>query len=275
MCRVNVSNVSFEHVLYYSGMFWIVLENSIDIFELVTVFWYSHSMSCCCCTNTTNITAMAKTKEHSIQVRNNVIEEYKTGKGYRMLSKQFNIATLSIQYIFRNGKEVGWLLQIHQDLVLHVKISYVSVLEWFELWKNRPRTTRQDLVDGSNTSDIKVTPQTIGNTLRREGLRKGRARKVPLLAKRHVDAQIKYANDLINKEQDCFRNILWSDECRVQLFSNNYTEIEWCQPTKKTQYLPWSIVVIASCNGNAFHLWVLNILMSSMKQWIPPSIEPL
>ena len=115
----------------------------------------------------------------------------------------------------------------------------------------------------------------LGNTLRREGLRKGRARKVPLLAKRHVDARIKYANDLINKEQDCFRNILWSDECRVQLFSNNYTEIEWCQPTKKTQYLPWSIVVIASCNGNAFHLWVLNILMSSMKQWIPPSIEPL
>ena len=71
------------------------------------------------------------------------------------------------------------------------------------------------MVHDLNTSDIKVTPQTIGNTLRREGLRKGRARKVPLLATRHVDARIKYVSELINKEQDYFSNILWADECKV------------------------------------------------------------
>ena len=100
--------------------------------------------------------------------------------------------------------------------------------KWKKLERHhQPSTMTMTSTTILNTSDIKVTQQTICKTLHREALRKIRARKVPLLAKRHVDARIKYANELINKEQDYFSNILWSDECKVELFGNDYTSTVW------------------------------------------------
>ena len=100
------------------------------------------------------------------------------------------------------------LLQINQDLVPHVKFPYVRVVEQFDLWKSTQEPPGETWL---NTSDIKGTRQTISNTFGREGLR-----KVSLLAKGHDDARIKYANELNNKEQDYFSNILWSNEYKVE-----------------------------------------------------------
>ncbi len=52
--------------------------------------------------------------------------------------------------------------------------------------RNQPRTTREDLVNDLKAAGTIVTKKTIGNTLRREGLKSCSTRKVPLLKKAHV-----------------------------------------------------------------------------------------
>ena len=54
----------------------------------------------------------------------------------------------------------------------------------------QPRTTRDDLVNDLKAAGTIVTKKTIGNTLRREGLKSCSARKVPLLKKAHVQAEV-------------------------------------------------------------------------------------
>ncbi len=89
--------------------------------------------------------------------------------------------------------------------------------------RNQPRTTREDLVNDLKAAGTIVTKKTIGNTLRREGLKSCSARKVPLLKKAHVQARLKFAND----SEENWVKVLWSDETKIQLFGINSTRRVW------------------------------------------------
>src|SRR4029434_7582182 len=48
-----------------------------------------------------------KTKEHSEQLREKVIEKYKSGEGYKKMSKALNIPWKSVKSILKKWKEYG------------------------------------------------------------------------------------------------------------------------------------------------------------------------
>ena len=50
---------------------------------------------------------MPKVKEHCLDVKNNVAREYEAGKGYRKLSKQFNVRVSYVQPIIKKWKKQG------------------------------------------------------------------------------------------------------------------------------------------------------------------------
>ena len=52
--------------------------------------------------------------------------------------------------------------------------------------RDQPRTTQEELANDLKAAGTTVTKKTIGNTLRRNGLKSCSARKVPLLKKAHV-----------------------------------------------------------------------------------------
>ncbi len=83
--------------------------------------------------------------------------------------------------------------------------------------RNQPRTTREDLVNDLKAAGTIITKKTIGNTLRREGLKSCSARKVPLVKKVHVQARLKFAND----SEENWVKVLWSDETKIELFVIN------------------------------------------------------
>ncbi len=93
--------------------------------------------------------------------------------------------------------------------------------------RNKPRTTREDLVNDLKATWTIVTKKTIGNTLCREGLIFCSARKVPLLKKAHVQARLKFANEHLNDSEENWVKVLRSDETKINLFDINSTRCVW------------------------------------------------
>ena len=93
--------------------------------------------------------------------------------------------------------------------------------------RNQPRTTREDLVNDLKAAGTIVTKKTIGNTLRREGLKSCSAHKVPLLKTAHIHAHLKFANEHQNDSEDNWVKVLWSDETKTELFGINSTRRVW------------------------------------------------
>ncbi len=114
--------------------------------------------------------------------------------------------------------------------------------------RNQPRTTWEDLVNDLKGAGTIVTKKTIGNTLRREGLKSCSARKVPLLKKAHVQARLNFAND----SEENWVKVLWSDETKIQLFGINSTRRVW---RRNAAYDPKSTISTVKHGGGNIMLW--------------------
>ncbi len=115
--------------------------------------------------------------------------------------------------------------------------------------RNQPRTTREDLVNDLKAAGTIVTKKTIGNTLRREGLKSCSTCKVPLLKKAHVQARLKFAND----SEENWVKVLWSDETKIQLFGINSTRRVWRR--RNAAYDPKNTIPTVKHGGGNIMLW--------------------
>jgi len=65
---------------------------------------------------------------------------------------------------------------------------------------------------------------TVGNTLRRHGLKSYMVWKVKPA---HVKACLKFANDHLDDPEESWEKVIWSDETKIELFGHNSTNCVW------------------------------------------------
>uniref|UniRef100_A0A8B9GVE3 Transposase Tc1-like domain-containing protein n=1 Tax=Astyanax mexicanus TaxID=7994 RepID=A0A8B9GVE3_ASTMX len=80
-----------------------------------------------------------------------------------------------------------------------------------------PRTTRREL------REDRVLVNTISNVLHCIGHHSRRARKVPLLSKRHVKARLQFAYDHLEDSKADWFKVLWFNETKIEVFGANHT----------------------------------------------------
>ena len=68
----------------------------------------------------------------------------------------------------------------------------------------------------------KVSISTVKRVLYRHNLNVRSARKKPLLLNRHKKARLQFATALGDKDHSFWRNVLWSDETKIELFGHNH-----------------------------------------------------
>ena len=84
-----------------------------------------------------------------------------------------------------------------------------------------PRTTATYLVKMLEETDTKVSISTVKRVLNRHNLKGRLARKKPLLKNHHNKARLRFANAHGDRDRTFWRNVLCSDETKIELFGHN------------------------------------------------------
>ncbi len=90
--------------------------------------------------------------------------------GYKTITKQLGEKVTTVGAIIRKWKKHKITVSLPRNGA-PCKISPSGVSMIVRTVRNQPRTTREDLVNDLKTAGTIVTKKTIGNTLRREGLK--------------------------------------------------------------------------------------------------------
>lgn len=195
---------------------------------------------------------MPKTKEHSSDVREAIIALHKEGKGYRAIGKQLNLHPCSVGSIVRKWKTSGHTVNCPRTGAPR-KISTRAISRIVRIVENDPKTTRNELVRTLHDAGVKVTRQTVGNALRKEGLRSCKPRKVPLLKRNHVQSRLKFANEHLCKPASFWNNVLWSDETKIEFFGLNSKQRVWRR--KNEAFNPKNTVPTVKHGGGNIMVW--------------------
>ncbi len=195
---------------------------------------------------------MAKTKELSKDVRDKIVDLHKAGMGYKTVAKQLGEKVTTVGAIIRKRKKHKITVNLPRSGA-PCKISPRGVSMIMRTVRNQPRTTREDLVNDLKAAGKIVTRKTIGNTLRREGLKSCSTRKVPLLKKAHVQARMKFANEHLNDSEENWVKVLWSDETKIKLFGINSTRYVWRR--RNAAYDPKNTIPTVKHGGGNIMLW--------------------
>lgn len=121
--------------------------------------------------------------------------------GYKTIGKQLGEKQTTIGAIIRKWKQHQTTVHRSRS-VTPCKISPRAVSVIIRKVQNNPRTTQGELVNDLKAAGTTVTKKTIGNTLRRNGLKYCSTRKVPLLKEAHVQGRLKFANEHLNDSKE-------------------------------------------------------------------------
>ena len=67
----------------------------------------------------------------------------------------------------------------------------------------------------------KVSISTVKRVLYRHNLKGRSAWKKPLLQNRHKNIRLRFATAHVDKDRTFWRNVLWSEETKIELFGHN------------------------------------------------------
>ena len=188
------------------------------------------------------------------QQRKNIVDLHKSGSSLGAISKRLKVPRSSVQTIvrkykhhgttrpsYRSGRRCVLSLRDERTLVQKVQIN--------------PRTTAKDLVKMLEEMGTKVSISRVKRVLYRHNLKGRSARKKPLLQNRHQKARLRFATAHGDKDHTFWRNVLWSDETKIELFGHNDLVMFGGKRGRlaswKTPSLLWNTGVAASCCGGA------------------------
>ena len=150
----------------------------------------------------------------------------KSGSSLGAISKLLKIPLSSVQTIVRKYKHHGTtqpsyrsgrrrVLSPREECTLVQKVQINS------------RTTAKDLVKMPEETGTKVSISTVKWVLYRHNLKGRSARKKPLLQNSHQKARLRFATAHGDKDCTFWRNVLSSDETKIELFGHNDHRYVW------------------------------------------------
>ena len=115
------------------------------------------------------------------------------------------------------------------------------------------RSTAEDAVKMEETGK-KVSISTVKQVLYRHNLKGRSARKKPLLHNHHKKARLRFATTHGDKDRTFWRNVLWSDETKIELFDHNDHRYVWRKKGEACKLK--NTIPTVKHRGGSIMLWV-------------------
>uniref|UniRef100_A0A803JWW4 Transposase Tc1-like domain-containing protein n=1 Tax=Xenopus tropicalis TaxID=8364 RepID=A0A803JWW4_XENTR len=148
-----------------------------------------------------------KSKEHTRQVRDKVIEKFKAGLGYKKISKALNIPRSTVQAIIQKWKEYGTTVNLPRQ-GRPPKLTGRTRRALIRNAAKRPMVTLGELQRSTAQVGESVHRTTISRALHKVGLYGRVARRKPLLTENHKKFRLQFATSHVGGgggQQTCGR----------------------------------------------------------------------
>ncbi|MBN3288553.1 TCB1 transposase, partial [Polyodon spathula] len=187
-----------------------------------------------------------KTKEHSKQIWNKVLQKHQSGVGYKNISKALNIPRSTVKSIIKKWIEYGTTVNLSrtgrpQKLSIRARRALVR-----EATK-RPMATLKEF-----QSSVAEHTATITRVLHKTGLCGRVAKRKPLL-KTHIKSRLEFARRHVGDSETKWKKILWSDDTKIELFGLNTKRYVWCK--LNTAHHPENTIPTVKHGRGSIMLW--------------------
>uniref|UniRef100_A0A8C5QDF1 Transposase n=1 Tax=Leptobrachium leishanense TaxID=445787 RepID=A0A8C5QDF1_9ANUR len=116
-----------------------------------------------------------------------------------------------------------------------------------------PRVTAEELRKDLSDVGTEVSAQTIRRTLRNEGLHARTPRHTPLLSPKNKKSRLQYAKSHVDKPQNFWDSVLWTDETKLELFGPMDQRYVWRRKNKA--YEEKNTLPTVKHGGGSIMLW--------------------
>jgi transposase len=188
----------------------------------------------------------------STELEKRIISAYEKKMSYRMIAKTLNIPVSTVGYIIKKWK-TGGTTENGQRSGAPRKISEKGSRKIVRRVKNNRFVTRKELQEDLKGAGVDVCKRTISNELHRQKLKSRSPRKTPLLKKTHIKSRLNFAKTYSECNDDFFKQILWSDESKIELYGHNDATHVWREDG--TAYSQKNTIPTVKHGGGSIMVW--------------------
>uniref|UniRef100_A0A9J7ZRY6 Transposase n=1 Tax=Cyprinus carpio carpio TaxID=630221 RepID=A0A9J7ZRY6_CYPCA len=165
---------------------------------------------------------LPQSKEIQEQMRNKIVDMYQSGKGYKAISKALGLQQTTVRAIIQKWQKHGTVENLPRSGQM-TKITPRAQRRLIQEVTKDPTTTSKELQASLVSVKVSVNDSSIRKRLGKNGLHGRVPRRKPLLSKKNIKARLSFARKHLDDPQDFWKNALWTDETKVELFGSNTT----------------------------------------------------
>ncbi|KAM9343832.1 keratin, type II cytoskeletal 8-like [Pholidichthys leucotaenia] len=132
---------------------------------------------------------MVRSKELSEATRKKIVDAHESGKGYKKISKEFEISPSTVRSVIRKWKRFETTANKARS-GRPSKFSPGADDRMIEAVSNNPKISSRGLQEALATVDVKVHPSTIRKRLQKLGFRVRTGRRKDFLPKKKIEARM-------------------------------------------------------------------------------------
>lgn len=154
----------------------------------------------------------------SLDKRVQIVQLIQRGESQRCVSRSLGVSRCAIQAIYKKFVDTGSV----ENKVKMGRPQRTSLREkrtLIRLSRQNPFLSAVQLKNNWKT-EHSVSTSTVKRILRKYGLLGRIAAKKPLLNKKHKADRLKWCRDHLHWNHDNFKRLIYSDECKIELFRN-------------------------------------------------------
>lgn len=165
-----------------------------------------------------------KTKEHSKQLREKIIE--KSGDDYKKISNSLDIPQSSVKSIIKKWKEYGTCLNLPRAGRPY-KLRDRARRRLMREATKTPTTTLKEFKASLAQMGKTVHTTTVARALHQLKLYGRVAKRKPLLKKAHIKSHLEFAQRHVGDSKVNWKKVIWADETKFELFGHQTRHYVW------------------------------------------------